>query len=130
MRITRRARRQARRLYRACLVDGNLDGHRALQAIDAIAQARLYAGRAVLASFLRLARLDCDRRRAVVESAVPLPPDLRDALEAGIARAYGAGVHLSFAENAAVIGGMRVRVGSHVWDGTVRGALRALEERL
>jgi F-type H+-transporting ATPase subunit delta len=130
MRITKRARRQARRLYRACLVGGILDGGRALQAIDAVAGARLYAGRELLAWFLRLARLEADRRRAVVESAVPLPPDLRESVEDGLARAYGPGLSLSFAENPELIGGMRVRVGSDVWDGSVLAALRAVEERL
>lgn len=130
MRITRRARRQARRLYRACLVDGVLDRDRALQAIDAIAEARLYAGRAVLDGFLHLSRLERERCRAVVESAVPLPPDLRDRLEMDIARAYGPGLQLTFAQNAALIGGIRVRVGSDVWDGSVRGALRDLETAL
>jgi F-type H+-transporting ATPase subunit delta len=130
MSIPRRARRQARRLYRACLVDGVLDRDRALQAIDAIAEARLYAGRAVLAAFLRLSRLEHERCRAVVESAVPLPPDLRDRLEMDIARAYCPGLQLTFAQNAALIGGIRVRVGSDVWDGSVRGALRDLETAL
>jgi F-type H+-transporting ATPase subunit delta len=111
-------------------VDGVLDERRALQAANAIAGARLYAGRAVLAGFLRLLRLDRDRHRAVVESAVPLPPDLRGSVRAGIVRAYGPGVSVSFAENAALIGGMRIQVGSDVWDGSVFGALCAFEERL
>jgi F-type H+-transporting ATPase subunit delta len=38
-------------------------------------------------------------------------------------------VSTSFAENPALIGGMRVRVGSDVYDGSVRTALLALEER-
>jgi len=130
MKITAHARRQARRLYRACLVDGLLDARRALQVADEVAGSRRHAVLAILAQFGRLVRLDRERHRAVVESAVPLPPDLRAGIEAGVTRAYGPGVILSFAENPALIGGMRVRVGTDVWDGSVRAALRALEERL
>lgn len=130
MKIGSRARRQARRLYRSCLVGECLDHARVLQVVDAIAGAGGHAGRAVLAWFLRLSRLERDRRRAVVESAVPIPPDLREELEAAIVRTWGPGLDLSFAQNAALIGGMRVRVGSEVWDGSVLGALRAIEDRL
>jgi F-type H+-transporting ATPase subunit delta len=38
-------------------------------------------------------------------------------------------VSTSFAENPALIGGMRVKIGSDVYDGSVRAALEALEER-
>ena len=47
-----------------------------------------------------------------------------------MARAYGPGVSTSFAENAALIGGLRVRVGSDVYDGSVLAALRMLAETL
>jgi F-type H+-transporting ATPase subunit delta len=52
---------------------------------------------------------------------------LRATLEAGIARVYGPGIVTAFAEDPALIGGVRVTVGSDVYDGTVRGALAALE---
>jgi F-type H+-transporting ATPase subunit delta len=73
--------------------------------------------------------LDRVRHQAVVESATPLPPDLRKSVESGVARVYGPGVSTSFADDPALIGGMRVKVGSDVYDGSVRGALLALEER-
>jgi F-type H+-transporting ATPase subunit delta len=73
--------------------------------------------------------LDRDRHQAVVESAMPLPPDLRTSVEARVARMYGPGVSTSFADNPALIGGMRVKIGSDVYDGSVRSALLALEQR-
>jgi F-type H+-transporting ATPase subunit delta len=74
-------------------------------------------------------KLDRARHQAVVESATPLPPDLRASVEAGVVRVYGPGVSTSFADTPALIGGMRIKVGSDVYDGSVRGALLALEER-
>ncbi|HWE26130.1 MAG TPA: F0F1 ATP synthase subunit delta [Myxococcales bacterium] len=129
MNTTRRARREARRLYRACLVDGLLDQRRALQVVERVAGAHLRGTLAVLTHFRRLVELDRARHRAVVESATPLPFDLHDKIEAGIARAYGPGVSTDFAENPALIGGMRVKVGSDVYDGSVRAALHALSQR-
>ncbi len=129
MRTTRRARREARRLYRACVVGGLLDEARARQVVDRVAGARRRGSLAFLSHFQRLVQLDRARHQAVVQSATPLPPDLRKSVESGVARVYGPGVSTSFADNPALIGGMRVKVGSDVYDGSVRTALLALEER-
>jgi F-type H+-transporting ATPase subunit delta len=43
---------------------------------------------------------------------------------------YGAGVEATFTENPALIGGMRIKVGSDVYDDSVRARLAALEARL
>ena len=129
MRTTRRARREARRLYRACVVGGLLDEARARQVVDRVAGARRRGSLAFLSHFQRLVQLDRARHEAVVQSATPLSPDLRASVESGVARLYGPGVSTSFADNPALIGGMRVKVGSDVYDGSVRAALLALEER-
>jgi F-type H+-transporting ATPase subunit delta len=129
MKTTRRSRREARRLYRACVVGGLLDEGRARQVAERVAEARRRGSLAFLSHFRRLVTLDRARHLAVVESAAPLPPDLRATVEADVARAYGPGVSMSFADSPALIGGMRVRIGSDVYDGSVRAALAALEER-
>jgi F-type H+-transporting ATPase subunit delta len=130
MRTTRRARREARRLFRACLAAGGLlDEGRARQVALRVAKAGRRGSLAVLSHFHRLVSLDLAAHRAVVESATALAPDLRKGVEVGVARVYGPGVSTSFAENPALIAGMRVKVGSDVYDGSVRGALAALAER-
>jgi len=129
MKTTRRARREARRLYRACVVGGLLDEDRARQVVERLAETRHRGSLAILSHFRRLVMLDRVRHSAVVESATPLPPDLRAAVEADVARTYGPGVTTSFADSPALIGGMRVRVGSDVYDGSVRAALAALEKQ-
>ena len=129
MKTNKRQRRDARRLYRACVVSGLLDEGRARQVAERIGEARRRGSLAVLSHFRRLVTLDRDRHQAVVESATPLPADLRTSVEAGVARTYGPGVSTSFADNPALIGGMRVKIGSDVYDGSVRSALLALEAR-
>ena len=129
MKTNRRARREARRLYRACVVDGLLDEGRARQVVERVAGSGRRGSLPILTHFLRLVSLDRARHRAIVESAFPLPLDLRASVEAGVVNAYGRGVITSFADNPALIGGMRVKVGSDVYDGSVRAALLALEER-
>ena len=128
MKTTRRTRRDARRLYKACLSGGLLDEGRAQRVVERVAKARRRGSLAVLSHFHRLVGLDLAAHRAVVESATPLPGDFRAEVEADVTRLYGPGMSTSFAENPALIGGMRVKVGSDVYDGSVRAALSALEE--
>ena len=83
---------------------------------------------AILSHFKRLVKLDLERRSARIESAVPLTAELQASVENNLARLYGAGLNLSFAQNPALIGGLRIKVGSDVYDSTVQGRLAALQE--
>jgi F-type H+-transporting ATPase subunit delta len=130
MKASRKTRRAARQLYRACLVDGLLDGGRVRTVAESLAASKKRGALALLMDFQRLVRLDRDRHVAVVESAAPLATDDRDGIRAQLARAYGANVEASFAENPALIGGMRIKVGSNVYDNSVRAKLAALSSRL
>ena len=127
MKISKRAKREAKQLFHFCLVDGMLDESRARQ----VAQRVVAAGRrdcpAILAHFRRLVRLDLARHTATIESATPLPADFQAAIEAGLTRRYGRGLATAFAHRPALIGGMRIQVGSDVYDGSVRAGLAALE---
>jgi F-type H+-transporting ATPase subunit delta len=128
MKATKKNRREAMQLFRLCLVSGVLDDNRARQAVQHIIAARPRGYLATLSHFQRLVRLDRARHTAKVESALALAPALRASVEAGLARAHGPGLSTSFAENPALIGGMRIRVGSDVYDGSVEGRLTALEQ--
>ncbi len=129
MKTTRRSRRQARRLFRACIEHGRLDEDRARRATARVAGAGRRGSLPILSHFRRLVRLEAARHRAVVASARALPADLRARIETGLAGVYGAGLRTSYLEDPALIGGTRVRVASDVYDGSVRAALDALEER-
>jgi F-type H+-transporting ATPase subunit delta len=129
MKTTKRTRRAARRLFRACLMGGRLDEGRVQQAVRRVAEARRRGSLPLLSHLQRLVRLEYARHQALVQSAIPLSPELRSSLESDLARAYGPGVRTVFADNPALIGGMRVKVGSDVYDGSVQRALVALEER-
>jgi F-type H+-transporting ATPase subunit delta len=125
-----RRKQVARRLYRLCLVDGRLDEARVRQIARSLAASNRRGALPVLESLRRMVRLDRDKRRASVETAAPLPEDLRGTVRASLDRTYGAGLETTFTENPALIGGMRIRVGSDVYDGSVRARLAAIESRL
>jgi F-type H+-transporting ATPase subunit delta len=128
MKTTRQAKREAKRLFRLCLVDGLLDEGCTRQVVQRVIEAKRRGASALLSHFQRLVKLDSARHTAEVESAVPLPADLRASIQAGLARTYGPGISVSFTHNPRLIGGMRIKVGSDVYDGSVRARLAALEK--
>lgn len=130
MKTARQAKREARQLYRLCLTDGVLDENRVRQVVHRVATERRSGSLSILSRLHRLVRLDRAKHSADVESAVPLPADIRARVEAGLALAHGPGVEIKFAENPALLAGVRIRVGSDVYDGSVQAGLSELEARL
>jgi len=128
MKINKQAKREAKQLFRYCLVNGLLDENRVRNVVQHVVGASHRNCLAILAHFRRLVKLDLARHMANVESAAPLPPDLQAGIEAGLKRRYGPGLSTAFAHRPALIGGMRIQVGSDVYDGSVRGGLEALEK--
>lgn len=122
----REARKTARSLFRACMAGGRLDAERVRAVADALATEKPRGYLATLQAFARLVRLELDRRHAVIESAAPLSESELTELRADLTRTHGDDLTFEAAERPELIGGLRVRVGSDVWDGSVRGRLAAL----
>jgi F-type H+-transporting ATPase subunit delta len=129
MQMNERARRAARQLYRRCLVNGALDEERVRLVARRLARSRRRAALPILSAFRRLVRLDLDRHTARVESAAPLPGPLRDTVAQRLSERYGPRLNISFRDDRALIGGMRIKVASYVYDGTIRARLNALGAR-
>ena len=128
MKITKQAKREAKELFRSCFVDGVLDESRARQAVSKVIELKPRGYIAILSHFERLVRLELERRTARVESAVPLPPELQAEVTGKLNRIYGQGLNISFAQNPALLGGLRIKVGSDVYDGSIRAKLDHLAE--
>jgi F-type H+-transporting ATPase subunit delta len=128
MKTIKQSKREAKQLFRLCLVNGLLDESRVRQVAQRIVESGRRGSRTLLHRFLYLVKLELGRHTAEVESAVPLPDDLRASIQADLMRKYGPGLSASFAHNPALIGGMRIKVGSDVYDGSVKAGLAELEK--
>lgn len=130
MSMTRKqAMREARELFRLCLVNGRLDEGRVLKVVESVIEFRRRGYLILLGYFRRLVKLDRAQHTARVESAEPIPDDLRTHVETDLERVHGPGLVTQFVLNPELIGGMRVQVGSDVYDGSVRAGLTELKKR-
>ena len=85
---------------------------------------------AVLENYKRLLRLEIEKRHARIESAQELSGETREQILENLKRKYGADLTSEFIVTPELLGGLRVRVGSDVWDGTVRNRLQRLQQQL
>ncbi|MFF5564736.1 F0F1 ATP synthase subunit delta [Streptomyces sp. NPDC012623] len=83
-----------------------------------------------LQTLSRLAAARRDRRVAVVTSAVPLTDVQKQRLGAALAKLYGHTMHLNLDVDPEVLGGITVRVGDEIINGTVAARLEEAERRL
>jgi F-type H+-transporting ATPase subunit delta len=69
-------------------------------------------------------------RQVEIVTARKLGKQESDELVAGIGKLAGARIEASFTQDASILGGTVVRIGSTVYDGSVRGRLERLKEAL
>ncbi|WP_418959157.1 F0F1 ATP synthase subunit delta [Streptomyces tritici] len=83
-----------------------------------------------LESLSKLAAARRDRMVAVVTSAIPLSDQQKQRLGAVLAKLYGRQMHLNLDVDPTVLGGISVRVGDEVIDGTIAERLAEATRRL
>jgi F-type H+-transporting ATPase subunit delta len=128
MKTTAQIKRQARHLYRLCLFNGFLNEGRVRQVVRRIFEERRRGYLALVLQFKRFVRLNLTAHMAEVETAAPIPADLQASVQARLTNVYGRGVSTHFRVQPALIGGMRIRVGNDVYDGSVLSGLVALQK--
>jgi F-type H+-transporting ATPase subunit delta len=128
MKISKQARREAKQLFRACLTTGMLEDNKVRQTVTQVLarQPRDYLG--ILSHFQRLVQLAVEQRTARIMTVVSLTPDQQSSLQAILTQRYGPGLQFEYASDPALIGGMRIRVGSDVFDGSLKARLASLQE--
>jgi F-type H+-transporting ATPase subunit delta len=110
-----------------CLVHGRPDATRVRDVVDGLGETQRAGARGVLTHFLRLLRLDAARQSVRVDTAAPLDAGDRAAVEVTLAHRYGTAIDTTFVVDPRLIGGMRLTVGSDVYDGSIRARLAALD---
>lgn len=130
MKSNREIQRQARGIMRLCTVDGRLDKGRVRTAIAELRSRKPRGHLALLEELHRLVRLELDRTRVLVETAQEATDDFKQQLNQTLEARHGTGLSVDYAVTPGLLGGLRVRVGSSVLDGSVRARLESLKRNL
>jgi F-type H+-transporting ATPase subunit delta len=126
MKISKLAVREARQLFRSCLVNGILNEARVRQAVALVMEKKPRGYIEILSRLYRLVKLDMAKRTVKVENAVETPPAQAASINSALAAKYGAGLNITYSINPLLIGGLRIQVGSDLYDGSVKTRLDKL----
>ncbi len=91
---------------------------------------RLRLLEAVLRAYQELVDERLGRVRAVVTAPGPVDPATQNALRARLGALVGKTVYLEVQEDPNILGGLVARIGSQVYDGSLKTQLRKLHEQL
>jgi F-type H+-transporting ATPase subunit delta len=129
MKSSKEAKRTAKKLFAASLVDDVLDLPTVQKVVRRISESKPRGYLRLLDAYWLLVRLEVARNRAVVESASVLDPATAASVAADLKKKYGQHIEPEFSINPELLGGLRIRVGSDVWDGSVQNRLERLAEK-
>ncbi|MCE0483089.1 MAG: F0F1 ATP synthase subunit delta [Methylacidiphilales bacterium] len=128
MKIDRHARQTAKRYFRACLrPDGSFDEQAIRDIVNLVVTERPRNHLGILNRLFRLVEIAIEERTVRVESATPLP-DQGASVFRSLEQRYGPAARTSYEQNPALLGGLRIRRGSNIWDGTLSKRLERLEQ--
>jgi F-type H+-transporting ATPase subunit delta len=130
MKINKEIRQISRQMLRASFTDGQLDRGKIASLIQSLIAKKSRRYIDILQNYKRLLRLEIEKRHATIESASELSPQTASKILARLKKKYGNDLTADFVVDATLLGGMRVRVGSDVWDGSVRNRLQRLQQQL
>ena len=130
MKINKEIRRLSREMLRASFTDAQLDSGRITSLVDSLIARKSRNYIDVLKNYRRLLRLEVEKRRARIETASEVDREATSKVIANLKKKYGNDLTTEFVVNPQLLGGMRIRVGSDVWDGTVRNRLERLQQQL
>lgn len=126
MKISKSAAVTARRLFGFCQTGGRLDESKLRSVVSRLVESKPRDYAAILGALQKLTRLELERRKVTVESAVELDADTRQRVITGLSKQYGPDLVADYQINPALLGGLRIRVGNDVFDGSVQGRLDRL----
>ncbi|MCE0521622.1 MAG: F0F1 ATP synthase subunit delta [Methylacidiphilales bacterium] len=130
MKIDRPSRQLAKKYFRACRrPDGGFDERGIREIVQLLIDQKPRNHLAVLSYLYRLVELALEENTVRVESAAPLP-DRGASIFTSLEQHYGPAARTSYEENPALLGGLRIRRGNNIWDGSLSGRLDRLQQAL
>jgi F-type H+-transporting ATPase subunit delta len=130
MKINKEIRQISRAMLRASFTDGQLDHGKIASLVQSLIAKKPRHLIDILQNYKRLLRLEIEKRHARIESAAELSPEVSSKILTKLKKKYGNDLTTEFAVDPTLLGGVRVRVGSDVWDGSIRNRLERLQQQL
>ncbi len=130
MKINKEIRQLSREMLRASFTDGQIDRGKITSLVQSLIARKPRRYLDILQYYKRLVRLEIEKRHARVESSTEVDPETSARIVENLKKKRGRDLTTEFVVNPELLGGVRIRVGSDVWDGSVRNRLERLQKQL
>ena len=130
MKINKEIRQLSREMLRASFTDGQIDGGKIMSLVESLTTKKPRRYLDTLQYYKRLVRLEIEKRHARIESSTEVSPETSARIVENLKKKRGRDLTTEFIINPELLGGVRIRVGSDVWDGSVRNRLERLQKQL
>ena len=130
MKVSKVAQSTARRIFRLCSKDGQVIEEHLKVAVAKLAKEKPRDYRGMLQALRRLLQAELAKKQVTVESAVDLNKATSSKVKKSLCSQYGDDLNFDFKVNPELLGGMRIRVGNDLFDGSVKARLERLQESL
>ena len=130
MKVSKEALRTARQLLRLSMKDGRIDADASRRIAAAVIKAKPRHYIATLEAYQRMLRLELEKRHAIVETSVTLSDNERESVLSDLKGRLGADITAVFRDVPELLGGMRVKLGSTVWDSSIKARLDGLSRTI
>ena len=128
MKIDRKSRQTGKKYFLACRnADGSVNENSVREIMRLLVAEKPRGYLAILTHLHRLIELALNESTVRIESATSLP-DKGASVFSNLERRYGPAARTFYTENPALLGGLRIRRGNDIWDGSLSGRLSRLEQ--
>ena len=128
MKIDRQSRQIAKKYFLACRnANGSVNEGSVREIVQLLVDQKPRNYLPILTHLYRLIELALDENTVRVESAAPLA-DKGASVFSSLEERYGPAARTFYEENPALLGGLRIRRGNNIWDGSLSGRLSRLEQ--
>jgi len=130
MKINKEARKASKAFFLGSFTDRRLDHAKVRTVVSQLIERKPRNYYEILQAYQRAIRLELEKHQALIESAEALDDSTRENLSGTLKRKYGEDLDIDFKVRPELLGGVRIKIGSDVWDSSVNARLRALEQEL
>lgn len=130
MKLDKDSRKLSKQLFQASFTDGRIDAQKVAAIGKQVATSQPRNSLGILKEFQRLVRLEIEKHHAIVESATALDAATKKELQKSLKAKYGSDLTTEYKVSPELLGGLRIKIGSDVFDSSVRERLSRLENSL
>jgi len=127
MKLDKDSRKLSKQLFQASFTDGRIDKDKVATIGRQVVQSKPRNSLGLMKEYQRLIRLELESHHAVVESAAALDAATKKQLLANLHAKYGKDLTTEFKVSPELLGGLRIKIGSDVFDSSIRERLSRLE---